>query len=287
MPKDSRLLPRHAFFAILTALIWGVNFVEAKAGVAYYPPFLFLALRLAIVGMVLLPFVEKPLISWKHLFLISLNLAVLHWGLMFTGLKLGLDASIAVLVEQLRVPFLMILSALFFKERLPLRGVIGIGLAIVGTFFIVGSPNASSNVAAIFMMVGSAFFWAVYSILLKQVGKVNAYSLIAYISLLSVPQFLVLSAVFESNQLSIIQASTVSSILSLIYVAIVTTLVAHGLWYFLLARYQVNQVAPFSLLVPVFGVLAALFTLHETLSLQVGLGSLLTVAGVALIVFKK
>ena len=46
--------------ALLVALLWGVQFVTSKYGVDVFPPLLFVTLRFATVGLLLLPFAGRP-----------------------------------------------------------------------------------------------------------------------------------------------------------------------------------------------------------------------------------
>ena len=49
-----------AVAALLVALLWGVQFVTGKVGVAAIPPLLFVALCFAAVAVLLLPFTGRP-----------------------------------------------------------------------------------------------------------------------------------------------------------------------------------------------------------------------------------
>lgn len=69
------------------------------------------------------------------------------------------------------------------------------------------------------------------------------------------------------------------------YLAFVATLFGYGLWSRLLSRHPAGKVAPFSLLVPVVGVLASGVLLDERLSALQAAGSLLLLAGLAVNVF--
>ena len=52
-------------------------------------------------------------------------------------------------------------------------------------------------------------------------------------------------------------------------------------------RYDINQVIPFTLLVPIFGVAGGVLFLGEVLTLSLMVGGCLTVAGVAIIVLRR
>ena len=61
------------------------------------------------------------------------------------------------------------------------------------------------------------------------------------------------------------------------------TALGYALWYRLLAQYDVNQVMPFLLLLPVTAVAGGILFLGETLTLTTLAGGVLAVGGVAII----
>ena len=69
----------------------------------------------------------------------------------------------------------------------------------------------------------------------------------------------------------------------MLYLAGPSTIVAFGIWAFLLKTYRAGVVAPFSLLVPVFGIASAVIFYGETFDIIRLLGMALIVAGVAVI----
>ena len=73
----------------------------------------------------------------KNLCLIAFISAAIQYSLTFTGL-VGIDASIAALVVQLEVPFLVLLGAVLLKEQPGLRKWFGIGVAFIGVALIAG-----------------------------------------------------------------------------------------------------------------------------------------------------
>jgi O-acetylserine/cysteine efflux transporter len=52
-------------------------------------------------------------------------------------------------------------------------------------------------------------------------------------------------------------------------------------------RFSVNQVMPFTLLVPLFGVLSGVIFFHDRLTLLMLIGGLCTIAGVAIIIIRR
>ena len=89
--------------AILVAVIWGMGFVVAKAGMDHFSPILLMALRFACTTLCLIWFFRPPLKLFKSLFWIALISAALQYSLTFTGVQ-GIDASTSALLIQLEVP---------------------------------------------------------------------------------------------------------------------------------------------------------------------------------------
>jgi O-acetylserine/cysteine efflux transporter len=80
---------------------------------------------------------------------------------------------------------------------------------------------------------------------------------------------------------------TLRSLLAIAYVAYVSTLVGFGVWNRLIGLYSVSRVAPFSLLVPIFGLTAAWIALDEPLTWRVAGCAVLVLAGLVLVVRKR
>ena len=65
------------------------------------------------------------------------------------------------------------------------------------------------------------------------------------------------------------------------YLGLGMTVVGQGIWFYLVARHPLHDVAPFLLLVPVFSIAAGVAFLGETLSAMAIAGGVLIVLGVA------
>ncbi|MDA0781626.1 MAG: EamA family transporter [Rickettsiales bacterium] len=279
--------PAHVALAIAIAIIWGLNFVIAKSVLAYFPTFLMLSLRLLIIVVILAPFLRKRVLPLKDLYKISLVFIVGHFGFMFLSLEHGLDSTVGIVIDQMRVPFAVTLGYFFFGEVMGKKGIFGIFLAILGTFVIVGTPNVSGNYEAFWMLISSSFCWAVYNIMVKNLGDINPMAFIAWVSLLGLPHMFLISLLVEDYNIDLLINAPLKEWASVFYIAIAATMVAHGSWYYLLKKYPVNVVAPYSLLIPFFGVASGVLLLGEQLTWQVLLGGALTVAGVSIIVIRK
>ena len=276
--------PAHISLAIFISLLWGINFVVAKATLAYMPPFFLLACRLVIVTIVLLPFLRKPELPLINIFRISVTLTVAHFGLMYMALGYGLDSSVAVVIDQMRVPFAVIFGYFILGEAIGKRVAFGIMIALVGTFIITGAPNVTSNYYPMWMMMGASAAWAFYNIQVKNLKDVHMLSFIGWVSLFGAPQLFIISAIFEHGQMESLLVSPIVTTASLLYMAVFVTIIGHGSWYNLLQKHPVSHVVPYSLLTPIFGMVSGVIFLKEIVTWHLMVGALFTIAGVATIV---
>ena len=278
--------PLDLLVTVLVMLIWGLNFVVAKWGLAQLPPILLMALRFGLVAVLLLPFVRLPRDKLRAIAALSFTLGCAHFSLMFTGLR-DVDAAAASIAIQLQVPFAALLAALLFKDKLGWRRTAGMVVALGGVVLMAGDPRFSSDPVPLLLIVGASFTWAVANIQIKQMGAIDGFALNAFMSLFATPQLLVASAFLETGQIDALLKADAWGWSSVVYMAVMVTIVTYVLWYRLLRRYTVNQAMPFTLLVPVFGVLSGVLLLGEPLGWRTALGGVATLVGVGIIVLRR
>ena len=73
-----------------------------------------------------------------------------------------------------------------------------------------------------------------------------------------------------------------SGVMSIAYVVIVSTFFGYGVWYRLLSRYPASTVAPFTLLVPVIGIITAWLVRNERPTWGELAGSFVVLVGLGL-----
>lgn len=269
--------------AVSVAVIWGGGFLFAKVAIDYFPPILLMAFRFGLTALTLVWFVPRPdSNTLKRVFWIALVSAAIQYSLTFSGLK-GLDASTAIIVVQLEVPFGVLGAVLFLRDRLQLKHVIGIGLAFTGVVLIAGEPTLQDNLMYVLLVAGGAMTWAIGQLMVKALGQVGGFTLIAWVAVFATPQLLLSSWLFEQNHVVAIRGASPVVWTAVIYLAFVMTALGYTIWYHLLGKYAVNQVMPFLLLLPVFTVIGGILLLDEELTFRIALGGVLAIAGVAII----
>ncbi len=278
--------PLDILLAVSVPTVWGFGFIFAKAAMGEFPPILLMALRFTLTALVLVWFVRVPRGLMGRIFVVSLVSATIQYSLTFTGLR-DLDASIAIIVVQLEVPFGALLAAIFLKDRIGWRRAFGMALAFVGVSLIAGEPRVQQNMMPMFLVVGGAFTWAAGQVMIKTLGRVGGFTLIAWVAVMSAPQLFVASFLFEDGQLDAIAGAGWIGWGTVVYLGLVMTALGYAAWYHLLGKYQVNQVMPYLLLLPVVTVIASVALLGERLTLPVALGGGVVIVGVAIIVTYK
>jgi len=277
--------PLDFLIGLSVPLIWGMGFTLAKPAIAEFPPILLMALRFAVTALALVWFVPIPVRQLKQIFFIALISAAVQYGLTFYGLRM-LDASTAVLVVQLEVPFATLLAILFLKERFAPRKAIGMLVAFAGVVMIAGEPRLDGNHTGIFLVIGGAFTWAIGQVMIRQLGAIGGFTMIAWVAVFATPQLFVASFLFEDNQVQFIQEAGWQVWATVLYLGLVMTALGYALWYRLLGLYPVNRVAPFLLLLPVFSILANVTLLGERLTPWLIAGGLAVIAGVGIILIE-
>ena len=278
-----RVTLRDIGLALSVPIIWGMGIIFAKAGLDEFPPLFLMSMRFIVSAVLLVWFFLPPPGQLRAIFLIALVSATIQYGLTFYGLA-GLDASTAVLFMQLEVPFSAACAAIFLNDKLGWKRACGMIVAFLGVGLIAGAPSLRNQLFPAFLVIAGVLTWAIGQVMIKKMVTITGFQLIAWVSVFAGPQMLAASLILESDHLRLLQNATLIGWGSVIYMGIVMTALGYGIWYHLLKKYDVNQVVPFLLLLPVTSIVGAVLFLGEHPSIRILLGGLVVIAGVAIIV---
>jgi O-acetylserine/cysteine efflux transporter len=272
--------------AITVPAVWGLGLVFAKPAVDQFPPILLMALRFSVTALLMVWFVCIPRASLRWLFLAALVGSTLQYGLTFNGLKL-LDASTTALIVQAEAPFLALIAAVFFGERLGIRRILGMVIAFAGIYLISGEPRIQDQGLGVALVLGGAFTWALGQTMVRHVGEIGGMTAIAWVSVFAAPQLFVASALVEQGQVAALANAGLSVWATVVYLGVVMTALGYSCWYHVLGRYEVNRVAPFLLLTPVASVIGGALLLGEAITPTILTGGAIIISGVALLVVER
>jgi O-acetylserine/cysteine efflux transporter len=276
----------HILMAIAVPLIWGTGFVVAKGAISEFPPILLMAFRFLVTSLVLIWFVKPPIGQLRALFLIAIVASAIQYSLTFTGLK-GLDAGFAALIVQLEVPFLVILGAILLGEKPSKRKWIGIAIAFSGVGLLVGKVEFGNAWSSVVLVILGAFAWAIGQILVRKLKNIDGLTTTAWVAIFATPQLFLMSLVFESDHVNLVINASSSVWWSVLYLGLIMTALGYYFWNTLIRTYEIEKVAPFLLLLPVFSLLGGIVFLGELVSAMKMLGGLIVILGVAFVSLEK
>lgn len=289
--SKSVLSPRHILIAAIVILLWGMNFVVIKIGLKGIPPFLMGALRFILVAFPAIFFLPRPKVPLKLLLAYAMFISLGQFAFLFSAMAVGMPAGLASLVLQAQAFFTVGLSAIVFGDKLRPSNLLGMLVASIG-LILLGSASISSSasqvtLAGFALTLCAAFSWASGNVINKKIGVTNALSLVSWSALVPILPFFLLSYIFEGSDVIVhsLQNMTLSSGLTIVYLAVAATLIGYTLWGKLLASLPTHLVAPLTLMVPVVGLSAAWVLLDEALNQTQLLGAATVMAGLLINVF--
>ncbi len=258
---------RHIALAVLVTAIWGFNFVVIRLGLGSVPPLLLAALRFVVAALPVV-FLARPNVPLARMIAIGMTLFVGQFAFLFPAMKLGMPPGLASVTLQSQAFLTILFAALALGERPKPRQLAGAGVAALGLLTIATTVGGDFTTIGLGLTIASAASWAFGNVLMRGAGKADMLAMMVWLSLVPPLPLFALSLVFEGWP-AITTGLTgigVVGIGSVLYLAVLATLVGFGLWGFLLKNHPASTVAPFSLLVPLFGTLSSWLVFGETFS---------------------
>ena len=273
--------PNHIALAVLIAAIWGFNFVAIKLGVTAVPPFFLTAARFILAAFPAVLFIARPKEDWRWVAGFGFVLGVGQFGFLFLAVRLGLPAGLTSLLLQAQAFWTMLFAWMFLSETPLPRQIWGAVIGFSGIATIALGRWSGSDLVPLLLCMIAAAGWALANIISKKAKPQNTLSFVVWSSLAVPLPMLLLSWIFEDHAQiwSAITAPTVSFLGSLAYLAFLSTLFGYAAWNYLFNHYAASTVAPFSMLVPLFGILGGAVVFGERFDRFEIAGGLLIVAG--------
>ncbi|EXI81417.1 MAG: putative amino-acid metabolite efflux pump [Candidatus Accumulibacter appositus] len=282
--------PLDIALALLVVLVWGVNFAVIRIGVGEVPPLLLGALRFMLAACPAVFLLRPPKLPLRLYLAYGLSISVGQFAFLFTAIHLGMPSGLASLVLQSQAFFTMLFAALWLKETWRGSQLAGLLLAACGLVLIGSAHGMSMPLLGFMLTLAAASMWAVGNIVTRAVarhGPINQFAFVVWASLVPPLPFFALSLLIEgpARIAGALAAFSWQSCAAVAYLAWVATLLGYGLWTRLLSRYPANQVAPFSLLIPLVGLSTGWLAFGEVLRPVHFAGAALLMLGLAVNLF--
>lgn len=289
MNSTINLTPKHLFFVLLTVIIWGTNFIAIYLGLKELPPFLFCTVRFALSALPFVFFIPRPKAPILYIIGFGLFNFALQFGLLFSGIHLGLSPGLASLVMQVQVFFSMGLAFLLFKENPDWVKITGSLVSFIGIGIVAMHVGGDVTMIGLLLTLLASLSWASGNMFTKKINAVSPLSLVVWGNLTALP-FMAVTSYFMDGPAVIMQSVTNISwtaVAAIAYVVYISTHVGYGLWGMLIKTYPTSAVVPFTLLIPVVGFLSSAYFLKEQLTDWKLYASLFIMGGLVFNLFEK
>jgi len=278
---------RDIALVLLVCVAWALNFLISALALREIPPFLFTAVRFALLALPLAFFLKRPATGqWPRLVAVALCVGVVHFGLSFSALKLAGDLSSPAIVMQSYVPMTALLAWWLLGERFAWRTGVAIAVSFAGVLVLGFDPLVLDQPMSLLLMLVSAAFLAIGTVLMKGLRGLDVFSQQGWTAVFSVLPLLAISAAVEPGALAQLPQVSWVAWTGALYAAFVSSLLGHGLYYVLVQRHPVAQVTPWLLLVPVLAVALGIAFWGDRPGPRLWLGGAMVLGGVLIIALR-
>ncbi len=279
---------------VLAASFWGGNFNIARAFNLEIPPMGLSFWRWTVAGVILLPFVWRPMRQqWpacKQHFPLVFALGILGVAGFNTLVYLGLQTTTAtngVLMQSVNPIFIIILSSLLLGEFASKRQWLGIFISLLGVLAILIQGQLANLLKLDFhagdlIILLAVLDWSLYTVLLRKLpNELKGLPILGYtiaIGILGILPLYLYEALMTSRSMPV----NWISISSVLYVAIFPSVLSYLFWNHGTQRIGANRAGQFAHVVPISGIIIAVLLLGEQLHLYHLLGISLVAVGIVL-----
>ncbi|MGH9769171.1 MAG: DMT family transporter [Blastocatellia bacterium] len=281
---------------LVLCLIWGSTWIFIKLGLRDLPPFTFAGIRFLLASAILWAIVfawrrplPKSVRDWLKLAWMGSIAFALNYGLVFWG-EQHISSGLAAVLQAMIPGFGLIFAHYHLpNERLTARKLVGAGVGVAGVSLIFYDQMKIEGAAALQGSVAlllSSVCVAYTNVFIKaRCQHIDSSVIAAGQMVWGVFPLLALGVVWEGNPFD--HRWSALSALSLAYLALIGSVLAFLLYFWLMTKIEVTKTMLIALVTPVTALLIGWITLNERLSWRIAAGSAAILAGIWLIVFQR
>ena len=275
------MLVRHYLLILIITFLFGSAYpVQKVIFNENVPPLLMGSLRMLVVFVCLIPFWKFKIPDrkyWLPLLFFSISMGFLANVFMTLSLNEANIVSPIIIGSQLAVPFAILLSSLFLKEKVSIKKWVLIFVSFFGIILLGFDPLIRNEIFALILISLMAFFYASAQVFSRYLKDLKVTMTNAIMGLTGFIFLIISSAIFEGQTFKEINEISLQSWLLILHSGIFVSLVAHMSMFYLYRIYPVNRVFPFYALFPVFGVLLTFLIFYEIPSIITIIGGLIVI----------
>ncbi|WP_414645990.1 DMT family transporter [Bradyrhizobium sp. 26S5] len=275
---------------LMLCVSWGFNQLAVKLALPDVPPMLQAMIRSsgALPVMLIVGWLRGVKFFERDGSLVPGVIAGLMFGcefvLIFTGLVFTSASRASVFLYT--APFFVALgSHQFLGERLSTVQWSGLALSFAGVALAIGVPQPNVDAKVLLgdlMVVGGGALWAATTLVAKgtRLRQAAPEKALGYQVAISIP-ILGFAAWIAGERIDHMPSALSLSLLA--YQAVWVVGCTFVIWFAMVKTYSASKLSAFTFITPLFGVVAAYFIMHDTLTPVFGVAALLVIAGLYLV----
>lgn len=272
---------RDLLLLLVICLAWGGNFLTSALALRELPPLLFTTLRLALVALCLLPFLQRPSPGqWPRLVAVAIFNGALHFGLSFWALQLAGNLASPAILMQSYVPMATLLAVVFLGERIGWRTSLGIATSFGGVLLLGFDPVVLESPRSLWLMLAAAASIAVGTVLMRGLSGFTALSQQGWSALISLPPLVLASLWLEGAPQAAVASAGAVAWAGVLYSALVASVLGHGIYFRLVQRHPVSTMMPYLLLAPLVAIALGMLFHGDRPGPRLVLGGMMVLGGV-------
>ena len=275
------MLARHYLLILIITILFGSAYpIQKVIFNENVPPLLMGSLRMLVVFICLVPFWKFKIPDkkyWLPLFCFSISMGFIANVFMTLSLNIAEIVSPIIIGSQLAIPFAILLSSFFLKERVSLKKWMLILISFFGVILLGFDPLIRNELFALFLISFMAFFYASAQVFSRYLKDLEVTLTNCVMGLIGFLFLIVSSSIFEGETIKQIKSISLLSWLLILHSGIFVSIGAHMSMFYLYRIYPVNKVFPFYALFPVFGVILSFIIFYEIPTLITLIGGLIVI----------
>jgi len=278
---------KHLLILLFIAIAYGSAFPITKLALNdSVPPILMASLRMGIVLILLIPFWKFRIPEKKYipsLIAFSISMGVMVYVFMTLSLYYSSIISPVIVGSQLAIPFGVLASSIMLNENISSKKWILIFTSFVGILIIFFDPKLANNILGLFYAALMALSFGLAQVYSRQLKDLDVSLTNAFTGLFGFIILLILSFFIEGDVITNIKSININTWLLIFYQAVVVSLGAHLLMFYLYKFYTVGQIFPSYSLFPIFGIGLTFLIFGEVPTLLFLIGGIIVLGSVYLL----
>ena len=268
--------------ALAVMLLFGSSYPVGKIGVNNISALVFVTLRVGIMALALLPFLQIKTFNkenYKYILTFTVAMGLIVYPMIYLSLQYSISTSGIIILMQCSIPTGVLMSAFFLKENVSYKRWLVIGFVIFGVIIVGFDPLILQEPLGILFAIVGGFGYALASLFSKYLQRESPLNVNAWMAIITFPCLALLTLILEPDAIDQVLGMNQTSIITVLYSGLILSCVAQIGMFWLYKYYDVQTVLPLYSLFPIFGILLTVLMLDEYLTDYIIIGTVIVISG--------